>query len=150
MGLIRYLRGVLGQIQDVDDQGNGLPINPGSNTFATIFYGMDQANNAVRILPRGDLYEAVAASQTDQVLGVAGAVGDYLEALIILPSATQVNNTFSVKDGSTAIAALANAAGGVAVSSVPIRIDVKMSSVNGGWKITTGSGTILVAIGKFS
>ena len=54
-------------------------------------------------------YETVAASQTAQVLGGTGAVGDYVHLLII------------------------NAV-----------------SASGAWKITTGSGATVVAVGIFS
>jgi hypothetical protein len=107
------------------------------------------AYNAIRSMPFG-IYETVPPSATDQVLGVGGNIGDLLLSLIFLPSATQINNTFSIKDGTTAITALANAVGGAAVSTIPYRLDIGAISVNGAWKVTTGSGMTILAIGMFT
>lgn len=90
-------------------------------------------------------YEAVAVSQTDQVLGPTGGAGDVLEELII-SVATAATGTVSIKDG-----------GGSAIpityANTPIgvyEIKVGARSVNGGWKVTTGAGATVMAIGRFT
>lgn len=92
-------------------------------------------------------YERVAASQSDQVLGGTGATGDYLHRLIITVS-TAASAEVSVKDGSgSAFTLLPNSpGGGVGVYTV----DVEALSQSGAWKITTGAGSIVIAVGIFS
>lgn len=89
-------------------------------------------------------YETVAASQSDQVMGPVGATGDFLEALIVMPSAT-TNSSVTVKDGSTTVAVIP-VSGATQTYYVPFR----SYSVGGAWKITTGSSVTVVAVGAFS
>lgn len=96
---------------------------------------------------RGE-YETVAASQTDQVLGATGgAAGDLLEKLYITVS-TAATAAVSIKDGSgSAIPILPNSpGGGVGVYVVPLSI----AATGAGWKVTTGAGSTVVAIGRFT
>lgn len=89
-------------------------------------------------------YEAVAASQTGQVLGGTGAAGDYLHRLVIAV-ATTATSTVSVLDGATTILSIpANTPVGV------YSIEVNAVSRNGAWSITTGAGVSLVGVGVFS
>lgn len=91
-------------------------------------------------------YEAVAASQTAQVLGVNGEKGDYLDHVLVLV-ATAATGTVSILDGGTTIAVFPNSpGGGIGSYDIPI----KAKSVNGAWKITTGAGSSVLATGKFS
>lgn len=91
-------------------------------------------------------YEHVAASQTAQVLGGTGAVGDYLHRLICTVS-TAATSIVTILDGSTSHVILPNAVGGgVGVYN----IEVNAASQNGAWKITTGAGVEVVAVGIFS
>ena len=56
--------------------------------------------NRVSVVEQGQFdYETVAASQSDQVLGVTGAVGDFLHRLIIVV-ATAATSQVQIKDGS--------------------------------------------------
>ena len=89
-------------------------------------------------------YEHVAASQTAQVLGTTGAIGDYLHRLVITVSAT-ATSTVSLLDNNTShVLVAANSAIGV------YSVEVNTKSVNGAWKITTGAGAEVVAIGNFT
>lgn len=92
-------------------------------------------------------YETVAASQTDQVLGPVGAAGDVLERLIITV-ATAATAAVSIKDGTgNAISIMPNSpGGGIGVYSVPIGA----RSTGGAWKVTTGAGSTVLAVGKFT
>ena len=51
-------------------------------------------------------YETVAASQTAQVLGGTGAVGDYLHRIVVTVTTTGTS-TLSVIDGSTTVLTMA-------------------------------------------
>lgn len=94
--------------------------------------------------PRTD-YEAVAASQTDQVMGPVGAAGDVLERLII-SVATAATGTVSIKDGtgSAIVITAANTPIGVYTVTLGIR------SAGGAWKVTTGAGVTVLACGRFT
>lgn len=91
-------------------------------------------------------YETVAASQTDQALGAVGATGDFLERLVIVV-ATAATAATSIKDGSTSISILPNSpGGGIGVYDV----ELNMVSKNGAWSVTTGAGSSVIAVGRFS
>lgn len=91
-------------------------------------------------------YETVAASQTAQVLGGSGAVGDYLHRLIISVN-TVATATVTVLDGSTSIPLLTGSA-----TLVPgvYSVEMNMAAATGPWKITTGAGATVIAVGIFS
>lgn len=92
-------------------------------------------------------YETVAVSQTDQALGASGAAGDYLHRLII-SVATAATAAVSIKDGAgSAIPIIANSPGGGIGVYV---VDVGACSAAGAWKVTTGDGSTVVAVGMFT
>lgn len=93
----------------------------------------------------GEDYETVAASQTDQVLGTTGSVGDFLGRLVVTVG-TSATGTVSIKDGAGSAIPIvaANSAIGVYV------VDVGARSTAGAWKVTTGAGATVLAVGKFS
>lgn len=89
-------------------------------------------------------YETVAASATAQVLGATGAIGDYIERLIITV-ATSASGTVALLDSGTSIP--------ITAANTPIgvyTVDLGMRSVSGAWKITTGAGASVIAVGQFS
>jgi hypothetical protein len=89
-------------------------------------------------------YEHVAASQTAQVLGTTGATGDYLHRLVITVG-TAATSTVSLLDNTTShVLVAANTAIGV------YSIEINTFSKNGAWKITTGAGAEVVAVGNFT
>ena len=95
-------------------------------------------------------YEHVAASQTAQVLGATGAKGDYLHRLICTVTTSATGNVVIV-DGSgtgilthTVLPALAGT--GVNVYN----IELNAVSADGAWKVTTGAGVEVMAVGIFS
>jgi hypothetical protein len=95
-------------------------------------------------------YEHVAASSSAQVLGTAGAVGDYLHRIIITVS-TAATAAVQIVDGTgTGILThtiLPNSPGsGIGVYNV----ELNAVSSNGAWKITTGAGSEVMAVGIFS
>jgi len=95
-------------------------------------------------------YEHVAASVTAQVLGTTGAVGDYLHRIIITVS-TAATAAVQIVDGTGAgiltHTILPNSPGdGIGVYNV----EINAVSANGAWKITTGAGSEVMAVGIFS
>ena len=91
-------------------------------------------------------YETVAASQTAQVLGTTGAVGDYLHRLII-SNVTAATASVTILDGSTSIVIQTGAA------TVPLgifSIALNMASASGAWSVTTGAGATVIGVGIFS
>jgi len=92
-------------------------------------------------------YEHVAASQTAQVLGGTGAVGDYLHRLICTVSTAATGNVV-ILDGSGFSHTILPASAGTGINNYDI--EVNAVSRNGAWKITTGAGVEVLAIGIFS
>ena len=94
------------------------------------------------------IYETVAASQTAQVLGTTGAVGDIISHLIVTPASLDAG-AVQIKDGSdTAITVFAGGTGSV-TSLVPFPIPVMAVSKKGAWQITTGANVSVLAVGNF-
>lgn len=95
-------------------------------------------------------YATVAASQTAQALGAGGgAAGDALYALIISPAATTAG-VVTLLDGSTSIAIWIGTAAGI-TDLKPFSVDMRgILSKNGPWKVTTGVGVTVIAVGKFT
>ena len=95
-------------------------------------------------------YEHVAASQTAQVLGGTGAIGDYIHRLICTVTTAATGNVVLV-DGTgvgilthTILPALAGT--GINVYNV----EINAASTTGAWKVTTGAGVEVMAVGIFS
>ena len=95
-------------------------------------------------------YQAVAASQTNKMLGSTGAIGDYLQAIIYVPG-TSAAGAVSIKDGGGSAITLCVGGGTTAFPSMaPILITVGAFSVNGGWNLTTGANVTCIAVGNFT
>jgi hypothetical protein len=91
-------------------------------------------------------YEHVAANQTAQVLGGTGAVGDYLHRLICTVATAATGNVVIV-DGSFSHTILpASPGSGIG----QYNIEVNAISRTGAWKVTTGAGVEVIAVGIFS
>ena len=89
-------------------------------------------------------YETVAASQTAQVLGGTGAVGDYLHRIVVTVTTTGTS-TLSVLDGSTTVLTMA--------ANTPVGVyslEINAASASGPWAITTGAGLTVLAVGFFT
>ena len=94
--------------------------------------------------PFGTFYETVAASQTAQVLGVTGGVGDTLMRLIVTVT-TSATSQVTLLDGATSYIIVP------AVTPVGVyQIDINAVSVSGAWKVTTGAGVSVMGVGNFS
>lgn len=105
-------------------------------------------DNGVTVVEQGQFdYETVAAGQSDQALGATGAVGDLLHRLIIVV-ATAASAQVQIKDGSgSAITVLPNSPGG-GIGTYSVEFNIR--SLSGAWKVTTGAGSSVIAVGRFS
>jgi len=113
--------------------------------------GFADATNLVAVVEQGQFdYETVAASQTDQILGVTGGLGDFLHKLIITVG-TAATAAVSIKDGNgSSIPILPNSpGGGIGVYVVEFNI-VTVNATTPGWKVTTGAGSTVLGIGRFT
>lgn len=95
-------------------------------------------------------YEHVAASSSAQVLGATGAKGDYLHRLICTVTTASTGNVLIV-DGSgsgslTHTVLPASPGTGINVYN----IEINAVSADGAWKVTTGAGVEVMAVGIFS
>ena len=94
--------------------------------------------------------EHVAASQTAQVLGGTGAIGDYIHRLICTVTTAATGNVVLV-DG-TGVGILTHtvlpASCGTGINVYNIEMNV--ASTTGAWKVTTGAGVEVMAVGIFS
>lgn len=93
-------------------------------------------------------YETIAASQTDQVLGGAGAKGNILVRLVIVP-ATTAPGAVSIKDGGGPAITVFAGTGSYEVSRKPMVVELNAISTSGAWKVTTGANVSAIAVGKF-
>lgn len=91
-------------------------------------------------------YETVAKSQTGQVLGATGALGDYLERLIIVPETTGAG-TIALLDGNNSTNVFVT---GTLADLTPIVLEMNMHSETGAWSITTGDNVHVIAVGAFT
>ena len=94
--------------------------------------------------PYAYFYETIAASQTAQVLGTTGAKGDYLHRLIITVT-TAATSTVTLIDNATSIV--------ITAANTPIgvySVEFNAASVSGAWKVTTGAGASVIAVGIFT
>lgn len=112
-------------------------------------YDTASAAAAASAAASGTNYETVAASQTDQVLGTAGAAGDFLGGLLVIPATTSPG-AVSIKDGAgSAITVFTGGATSVS-NLVSFFVPINAVSVAGAWKVTTGSDVSVFAVGNFS
>jgi hypothetical protein len=110
-------------------------------------YGENPLLGALGVYEGPSEYENVAASQSNQVIGAVGGVGDYLKRLVCIVS-TAATAQVQLKDGSgTAFTVLPNSPGGGVGTYI---LELGLTSVNGAWQVTTAAGVAVVAIGAFA
>ena len=92
------------------------------------------------------LYEFVPASTSEQTIGDTGALGDVIDFLLVIPTTLSPGNV-QIKDGSnTPITVFAGGAGSIS-NLIPFTIPLAARSRSGSWKVTTGAGLSVVAVG---
>jgi hypothetical protein len=92
-------------------------------------------------------YVAVAAGQTDAALG-SGAKGNILSRLVVTVN-TAATSAVSIKDGNGSAIPILPANTPIGVYSVDIGA-IAVAATTPGWKVTTGAGVSVLAIGKFN
>lgn len=116
---------------------------------AGVTIGLSQTAGANGVSMSGqDKYETVAASQTAQVLGSTGAIGDYISGLLVIPATTSPG-AVTLLDNATSITVFTGGAASVS-NLVPFFIPLGMKSVSGAWKVTTGINVSVIGIGNFT
>lgn len=108
--------------------------------------------SSVPVVNGGNLYKAVAASQTATTLGATGATGDYLSHCVIYPTSTSPGVVTVFDSTNTAANSAVLFAGGATSTSnlTPIAVPVGAKSINGAWKATTGANVSVVCYGTFT
>jgi len=95
-------------------------------------------------------YQAIAVSQANTVLGPGGgAAGDYLSHITIVPASTSPGAVTITDGGGSPITIFAGGASSVS-SLVPFTVAVGAKSMNGAWKVTTGTSVSVVACGQLT
>ncbi len=110
--------------------------------------GLGSSGNGMRVINGGAEYETVAASQTGQALGAAGATGDYIAGVLVIP-ATTTPGVVTLLDNAISIPLFVGGASSVS-NLVPFYIPLGMISVSGAWKLTTGANVSSIGIGNFT
>lgn len=88
-------------------------------------------------------YETVAAGQTAQVIGGAGAAGDLLTRLIVNVT-TSATSTVTILDGATSIVVVPP---NTPIGAYSIHCGIRAQA--GPWKVTTAAGVSVIAVGRF-
>jgi hypothetical protein len=119
------------------------------STIATTNFSKNAATGVYQPGANGYGYQEVPASSSATVLGVAGAKGDIIKRLIIVPATTSPGHV-EIQDGTnTAIVLFAGGATSVADLG-PIVVDLDIASLEDGWFLTTGANVSVVAVGSFT
>lgn len=95
------------------------------------------------------MYETVAASQTAQVMGTAGATGDFIAGILIIP-AVAAAGIVTLLDGSTSIPIFVGGGTTALPNLMPVYVPLNLFSTGGPWKITTGANVSCIVSGAFS
>lgn len=103
----------------------------------------------LKVYGQSSEYETVAASQTDQMMGPTGAIGDTIEGILVIPATTSPG-AISIEDGSTNTTVFTGGATSVS-NLIPFWIPLNnIASVSGGWEITTGASVSCIVFGNFT
>ena len=92
-------------------------------------------------------YEFVGNSATDQALGASGGKGDFLQRLVITV-ATANAAAVLLKDGDGSNMTIMPNSPGNGIG--PYSVEINAVSKNGAWKISTSTGSTLIAVGMFT
>jgi hypothetical protein len=103
--------------------------------------------NSVPVVGAKFSYQHVAAS-TDEALGAAGATGDYLHGVLIIPGTTSPGSV-DIGDSTTDMEIFAGGADSVATLH-PFFVPIMAASGAGGWSVITGANVTAIAVGNFT
>lgn len=101
------------------------------------------------VTPTPGDYETVAANQADQAMGPAGAVGDTLDGVLIIPGTTSPG-AVSIKDGGGGAITIFTGGASSVSNLVPFFVPVGAKSSSGAWKLTTGANVTAIGVGRFT
>lgn len=143
-------------VNTIEDAGNGIgAVHAIIDSAALPTGAATSANQTTEITSLAPLlnfgageYETVAASQTAQVLGGTGAVGDYISGLLVTPTTVDAGNVILL-DNAISMTVFAGGTGSVS-NLVPFFIPLGLKSVSGALKVTTGANVSVIAIGNFT
>lgn len=117
---------------------------------ATLATPVPMSNSVLTNFGHGFYQDVAASTGPTTIQESAGAAGDFLEAVIIIPE-TNAAGIVSLGDGGgTAVHIFEGGSVTPLPTLAPIRIDFGIFSKAGAWKITTGANVHVRAIGKFS
>lgn len=111
--------------------------------------GASGTGNAVLTNFGAGEYETVAASQTAQVLGATGAVGDYIAGILVIPAVVACG-LVTLLDGATSIPVFVGGGTTALPSCIPFFIPLGLKAVGAGWAVTTGASVSCIACGNFT
>jgi hypothetical protein len=93
-------------------------------------------------------YEHVAASSSAQVLGTAGAIGDYIHRLVCTVTTSATGNVVIVDGTGSGVLTHTVLPANSGIGCFDLELNAV--SANGAWKITTGAGVEVMAVGIFT
>lgn len=145
----------------VDVKANGVvgevQATPTANTILGRLKALEDA--AAASLPAGTAhignvqmdfaYKTVAASQTDQALGAAGAAGDYISHIIVIPTSVSPGAIHIEDNAASNISVFAGGTDSL-LTLHPFVVPIGAASAAGAWTITTGANLSCIVVGKFT
>lgn len=105
---------------------------------------VDDVSGGALVARAGNTIETVAPSQTEQVLGSTGAIGDVIERMILIVSFATLTRV-DFLDGATSYQ--------LTIGALPVgtyAFELGVRSVSGAWSVTTQGGVTVQAIGRFT
>lgn len=144
---LSYARGILFGTKSSDPtKGETVDVTTGSaHVKIADEVGMDQAANAKLVETSAYEYEDVAAGVSAQVMGATGAAGDLLQRLICVVS-TALTSNVAITDGTGSAFTILQTS--TAIGTYILEVGAR--STTGGWKVTTGAGVTVRAVGRFT
>lgn len=109
----------------------------------------DKGNQYFEEVIQRSEYETVAAGQSNIPLGAAGAVGDYLAGILLIPASTSPGAVTIKEAGGSSITVFAGGASSVS-NLVPFFVPLGIKCAAAGWQITTGANISAICVGNFS
>ena len=133
--------------ETADVAGKEIPVKISSTQMGVL--GQQQPGASVPVVPAFLEYKTVAASAADFLLG-AGAVNDFIEALICVV-ATAATSQVQIKDGNGSLITILpnNVGGGVGTYYIPLGL-ASVVTTTPGWRVTCGAGVTIIATGNFA
>lgn len=130
--------------------GGAGAVGPGTSAAAS---RVTLASNDPLLQILSDDYETVAASQTAQILGATGAVGDFLAGVLIVPGTTAAGAVSIIDGNGSAISIFAGGGTTALTTLIPFFVPIGAKCVNAttpGWKVTTGANVTAIGVGNFT